>query len=316
MIHTVARVGLPVDERLEIRKNRIEPRTGGHGGRISIVTGIHGDELEGQYVCYEVERRIAAHPEYLTGVVDIYPALNPLGIDSITRGIPAFDLDMNRVFPGRQDGDMNESLVAEIVRDLQGSDVCIDVHASNIYLTEIPQIRINELFADKLVPLARLVNVDFIWVHGASTVLEAPLAHTMNSHGVPTLVAEMGVGMRVTRAYGDQLTDGIFHLMAHLGIWSGPVAPSREPVISRCPDDVAFLNAPVSGIFLKETEHGAHLRQGEIIGRIVNPLTGEVLETVCAPCDGWLFTVREYPVVGQGSLMARILREGGGSHAV
>ena len=82
----MARVGLPVDERLEIRKNRIEPRTGGPGGRISIVTGIHGDELEGQYVCYEVERRIAAHPEYLTGVVDIYPALNPLGIDSITRG--------------------------------------------------------------------------------------------------------------------------------------------------------------------------------------------------------------------------------------
>lgn len=82
----MARVGLPVDERLEIRKNRIEPRTGGHGGRISIVTGIHGDELEGQYVCYEVERRIAAHPEYLTGVVDIYPTLNPLGIDSITRG--------------------------------------------------------------------------------------------------------------------------------------------------------------------------------------------------------------------------------------
>ena len=63
------------------------------------------------------------------------------------------------------------------------------MHASNIYLTEIPQIRINELFADKLVPLARLVNVDFIWVHGASTVLEATLAHTMNSHGVPTLVA-------------------------------------------------------------------------------------------------------------------------------
>ena len=159
--------------------------------------------------------------------MDIYPALNPFGIDSITRGIPAFDLDMNRVFPGRHDGDMNESLVAEIVESLLGSDLCMDIHASNIYLTEIPQIRINELFADRLVPLARLANVDFIWVHGASTVLEATLAHSMNSRGVPTLVAEMGVGMRVTRAYGDQLTEGIFRLMAHLGIWDGPVAPVR-----------------------------------------------------------------------------------------
>ena len=88
MIETVVSVGYPVDETLHIKKNRLTPERGLSGGekRISIVTGIHGDELEGQYVCYEVERRIAAHPEYLTGVVDIYPALNPLGIDSITRG--------------------------------------------------------------------------------------------------------------------------------------------------------------------------------------------------------------------------------------
>ena len=311
MIQMVAQVSMPVDETLAIRRNRLQPEGGGNGRRICIVTGIHGDELEGQYVCYEVARRIALHPEHLQGTVDLYPALNPFGIDSITRGIPAFDLDMNRVFPGRHDGDMNESLVAEIVESLLGSDLCMDIHASNIYLTEIPQIRINELFADRLVPLARLANVDFIWVHGASTVLEATLAHSMNSRGVPTLVAEMGVGMRVTRAYGDQLTDGIFRLMAHLGVWDGPVAPVREPVVSCRPNGVAFLNAPVSGVFLKDAEHGAHLKEGALIGRIVNPLTGALLREVCAPCDGWLFTIREYPLVDQGSLMARMLREGG-----
>ena len=314
MIQTVAQVSMPVDETLAIRRNRLQPDGGGNGRRISIVTGIHGDELEGQYVCYEVARRIALHPEHLQGTVDLYPALNPFGIDSITRGIPAFDLDMNRVFPGRHDGDMNESLVAEIVESLLGSDLCLDIHASNIYLTEIPQIRINELFADRLVPLARLANVDFIWVHGASTVLEATLAHSMNSRGVPTLVAEMGVGMRVTRAYGDQLTDGIFRLMAHLGVWDGPVAPVREPVVSFRPNGVAFLNAPVSGVFLKDAEHGAHLKEGALIGRSVNPLTGALLSEVCAPCDGWLFTIREYPLVDQGSLMARMLREGGDCH--
>lgn len=312
MICTVARADMPVDEALKISKNRLQPEGGGCGRRVSVVTGIHGDELEGQYVCYEIERRIALQPECLRGTVDLYPALNPLGLDSVSRGIPAFDLDMNRAFPGRQDGDMNESILSEVVGDLVGSDLCIDIHASNIYLTEIPQIRMSEVFADRLLPLARLANVDFVWVHGASTVLEATLAHAMNSRGVPTLVAEMGVGMRVTRAYGDQLTDGIFRLMAHLGVWDGPVAPVREPVVSRRPDEVAFLNAPVSGIFLKEIDHGAHVREGELIGRIVNPLAGSVLSEVRAPCSGWLFTVREYPVVGQGSLMARILREGGG----
>ena len=205
MIETIASVGLPVDEVLRIRKNRIMPQEPADSmPRISIVTGIHGDELEGQYICYELQRRIQKEKQHLKGIVDIYPAMNPLGIDSITRGIPAFDLDMNRLFPGNTSGNMTEYLAAEMIRDVQGSDCVLDIHASNIYLTEIPQIRINELHEETLVPLAKEANVDFIWVHGASTVLESTFAYSLNSIGTPVLVVEMGVGMRITRSYGDQ----------------------------------------------------------------------------------------------------------------
>ncbi len=54
MIKTVARVSLPVGEELHIRKHRLSPAGGGPGRRISVVTGIHGDALEGPYVCYEL----------------------------------------------------------------------------------------------------------------------------------------------------------------------------------------------------------------------------------------------------------------------
>ena len=110
MVETVVSVDYPIDETLKIQKNRLIPTKGLRGDekRISIVTGTHGDELEGQYVCYALQRRIREHPECLTGIVDVYPALNPLGIDSITRGIPAFDLDMNRICPGAEDGSMPE----------------------------------------------------------------------------------------------------------------------------------------------------------------------------------------------------------------
>ncbi|MDO4325992.1 MAG: M14 family metallopeptidase [bacterium] len=305
---SVASVSLPVNETLEIKKNRFCPADGGNGRRISIVTGIHGDELEGQLVCYEVAKRIRENPEKLRGTVDLYPALNPLGIDSITRGIPGFDLDMNRIFPGVPDGSLTEYLATRIVEDLVGSDLCLDIHASNIYLTELPQIRINELHRKKLVPLAMEANVDFVWVHGANTVLESTLAYSMNTLGVPTLVVEMGVGMRLTPAYGMQLADGIFHLMKKLRIWDGEDIAVRTPIVSMEADEVSYLNAAVSGIFLKKKEHGCMVRKEEEVGAILNPFTGEVLEKVCAPHDGLLFTIREYPVVDEGSLMARILK--------
>ena len=310
MIETIAAAGLPVDEMLEIKKNRIVPDNPGQDmKRISIVTGIHGDELEGQYVCFEVQRRIEKNREKLKGIVDIYPAMNPLGIDSITRGIPAFDLDMNRIFPGSMDGSMMEHLAACIVEDVKGSDCVLDIHASNIYLTEIPQIRINELHQDMLLPMAQNTNVDLIWVHGASTVLEATFAHSLNSIGTPVLVVEMGVGMRITQEYGEQLADGIFYLMKQMGIWDGEVKPVRTPIISRNPEDVSYLNASVSGVFLPSVKHGARLEKNEVIGRIVDPLQGRVLDEVRAPEDGMLFTIRDYPIVVEGSLMGRLLKK-------
>lgn len=310
MIKTIAAVGLPVDEVLKIRKNRIQPEgSTDNRKRISIVTGIHGDELEGQYVCFELQRRIEQNRECLTGIVDIYPAMNPLGIDSITRGIPAFDLDMNRLFPGDADGSMLEYVASRIVEDVAGSDCVLDIHASNIYLTEIPQIRINELHQELLVPMAELANVDFIWVHGASTVLESTFAYSLNRIGTPVLVVEMGVGMRITRRYGDQLVDGIFSLMKQMGIWSGEVKEVRKPIISRNPEDVCYLNAGVGGVFIPDVQHGARLKKDELIGRIVDPLCGKVLDEVRTPEDGMLFTIRDYPVVVEGSLMGRLLKK-------
>ena len=306
MIETIATVELPIDEKLFIRKNRIEPEGESNGKRISIVTGIHGDELEGQYVAFELIERIRAQKECLKGIVDVYPAMNPLGIDSITRGIPAFDLDMNRLFPGNREGDMTEYIAAKIIENLEGSDACIDIHASNIYLEEIPQIRINELHKDKLLPMGKLLNVDYIWLHATSTVLESTLAYTLNSRNVPTLVVEMGVGMRITKKYCDQLVDGIFSLMKNMGIWTGEVAPVREPIVSE-DGNVCFINASVSGIFVSDTEHWKDVKKGSPIGRIIDPLKGEVVDEIVSPVDGILFTLREYPVVDEGALIARIL---------
>ncbi len=302
MIQQVLQVPLAVGENLLIQKNRI----GSGGKRLCIVTGIHGDELEGQYVAWKLGRILTEHPEHLSGTVDIYPALNPLGISTMTRGIPQFDLDMNRTFPGSDRNSQSEYIAHQVIEDLVGADVCIDIHASNIYLREIPQVRINVHTAQRLVPLAKYLNMNLLWIHAAATVLESTLAHSLNALGTPTLVVEMGVGTRITKSYGDQLIEGILNLMVHLGMWNAPVVPITPPMISS-DGHVSFINAPCPGIFFASVEHGVHIEKGQEIGIIANPLTGSVCQRLCAPASGLLFTLREYPVVYEGSLIARIL---------
>ena len=307
MIQNVTALEMPVDEEFRIVKNHL---TNGRGPRICIVTGTHGDELEGQYVCFLLARMVQPHISCLHGTLDIYPALNPLGIDSMQRGVPAFDLDMNRIFPGSRQGSMIEKVAYDIYTDLRGADMVVDIHASNIFLREIPQVRISEQTADTLVPYARMLGIDFIWVHQAATVLESTLAHALNSAGTPCLVAELGVGGRIGHSLCHNLAKGLENLMYQMGAWSREPDMSQltRSIVCRGTDSVEFLNAAASGIFVTELHNDVMVSRGQTIGEIIRPLTGEVLSHVVAPCDGLLFTIRAYPMVYEGSLLGRIHR--------
>ena len=313
MISTVFEASLPIGETLRVQKNRIEPNGKSAAARLSVVTGTHGDELEGQYICYELARRLNASPEFLHGIVDIYPALNPLGIDMSMRLIPKKDLDLNRCFPGNSQGQMTERYAAAIVDSLLGSDMVLDIHASDMFVRELPQVRISREFSGMLMPFAKQMNVDMIWMNETDVVHESTLAHTLNTIGVPTMVVELGLGIRIDQSFGNQIVDGIFKLMSEMGIWTGPVTETQVPVVSS-DGEVEFIRSNRQGIFIPSIEHNHYIIPGQIIGHLVNPYTGETYEEIRSKKGGLIFSLRVNPMVYEGSLIARVLseKEGGG----
>ena len=307
MREVIMELELPVGEKLKIERNRLEPQIEINSpGRMTIVSGTHGDELEGQYICYEVARRIKERPECLMGIVDIYPALNPLGIDQAYRNNPLSHMDMNRSFPGNPGGNYADRISSRIIDNIIGSDVCIDLHASDIFVREIPQVRLSEEFAENLLPLAKLTNADMIWMNATATVHESTLAHALNILGVPTLVIEMGQGHQINKPYGDQIVDGIFNILCELGMWTGSRPRTQIPAISS-DGSIEFIRSKAAGIFMPLTEHNHFVKAGESIGELLDPISGEKIYDVMAENSGLLFTQRIYPVVGEGDLLARVL---------
>ncbi len=307
-------IEMPYRERMETRRAVF---TGGSGPRVAVVAGIHGDELEGLYVCHLLaawlEKLLLASPGSLLGTVELYPAVNTLGLDTLTRGLPVFDTDLNRAFPGSSSGPLPDRLAAALMTALSGAALVVDIHASNIYLREIPQVRINQEFDDLLVPIARRMNLDLIWLHSAATVLETTVAHSLNSCGTPCLVAEMGVGMRITPEYCQQLVAGILAVWQEMGVLAPDVIVPVTSHTAMIADDsnVHYLNAQTSGMFIPAAAHWTDVRRGELLGTIVSPFHGETLSEVRSPVDGVLFTLREYPLVYEGSLMARVMARKG-----
>lgn len=303
---TILRLELPYRDDLLLQRT-VFGRAG--GPRVAVVSGIHGDEIEGLYVCHELARWLEANPKALRGRVELYPAANPLGLSTMSRSVPVFDSDLNRNFPGHPQGLVPQRIAHTLIKACAGAALVIDVHASNIFLRELPQVRINDAFTDTLVPLAMEMNLDVIWIHGAMTVLEATLSHSLNSRKVPCLVVEMGVGNRITPAFTDQIIVGILRTWQKLGVIDPrvPLPPcSHHPLIA---DDsnVRYLNAETSGLFVPSVGRLNRVAKGETLGRIVSAFHGRVLSRVTSPVDGFLFTLREHPIVYEGSLMARMM---------
>ncbi len=310
MIETVASVNLSVGEVLKIKKNRLMPDyPTGKERRICIVSGVYGDELEGQFVCYEIIRRIKENFNCLKGIVDIYPSLNPMGLEAKTREIPGSEIAMNDFFPGSPAGAMGEYAAYCIVEDIKGADFCLDVHGSNMYLNEILQIRMNDDVVDKVMPYAKMLNTDMIWIHPSNQVNAGSLCGELNRLGVPSSVTESSYAYKIDQKYCNQLVDGIFSLMSYMGIWKGPVNEPGKPLIIY-DDEMTFINSESSGIFIPNVEAHSYVKYGDMIGKIVSVLTGSIEELITAPHSGIITAMREYPVIEEGSLLCRIAGNG------
>ena len=207
MVQEVVRLPLAVGEDLRICKNRV----GSGGKRICIVTGTHGDELEGQYVAWRLNRILAKNPNYLQGTVDIYPAMNPLGISTMTRGIPLCDLDMNRTFPGSENGSMSEFVAARLVRICRGQTPAWTSTPATSICRKSPRCGSTSTPLKSWCPWPTAQHGLHLGPCSRHR-LESTLAHSLNALGTPTLVVEMGVGNRLTPAYGDQLLVGLLNL--------------------------------------------------------------------------------------------------------
>lgn len=308
MKQTIFTAMLPIGESLVVQKNRISGIRS-DGPRVAVVTGMYGDELDGQFVAFELVRRLSESPQDLKGVVDVYPALNPLGLSSREHGVPQFDIDLERTFPGNPDGNLTEVLADAVFRDILGARVCVVIHSSDVYVREMTQARIDEGDSKELVDLASLLNPQIIWVQDSQPVPKPTLAHALNARRCPTVVVEMGAGVGVSTNSGSWLVEGILCLLEHLHAWTGSTVALPYPRVVRG-GNVAIITASSPGLFIPRVEHGTQVRKDDVIGAIVDPLEGTTACEVRAPCNGLLFSLRVYPITQPGSLLARILEEG------
>ena len=312
---SILSIQTPVGPPVEIIRHTFASQSAQPSKRVSLVAGLHGDELEGLYICHRLIQILKNLEEQddsaFKGEINIYPAVNPQALETGTRLWPFFSNDINRMFGRTEPPSLPGETSMALLEDLKkNSDLVVDIHSSNLHLMELPQIRIIKNFEKKLVPLAKLCNVDLIWVHPHADIFESTLGYNLNQAQIPTLVIETGICLRINKNHCAQIVLGILNLLRKTGVLDTdePQVAIPEPKLLQ-PESVSMIQAGNAGLFVKQTEVGQTVSEGDKIGDLIDPVQGQVLEEVRSPCSGLLFTLREHPLTLKGAPLARIATE-------
>lgn len=274
--------------------------------RVSIVAGIRGDTPEGMRIAFSLSNQLAAFEDSLQGTVDIYPCINPLAAEQGTRLWPFFGVDLNRLFPGKENGHPPDRVAHALIQDIRGSDYVLELRGARPSFQECTQALVQ---SEDAAHLALHSNVKIVWKRTPGPAAPKTFAYQFPN----TIVLEGGVGNQLTNSVGRDLCDGILNVLAHMKILPEDKLPFSWVSMERPSlvedTNVARIRVERSGFFLPEVSLGDRLEEGGLIGRVIAPDSGAVREEVYAKQAGVVMALRVQPVVSLGIMVARLLLE-------
>ncbi len=303
----------PLGLQHDIQRISFSPQSKSKGPGVSVVAGLHGNEYDGVYICDLLIHRLRelwqSQPEAFTGSIHVYPAVNPLAVESGERVDPYSAVDLNRQFDSESRDSIPSRIAGALVEDIgRHSDFAFDIHASNLHLSELPQIRIIHGQEKPLLPLALHCNMDIVWIHPLGPVYESTLGFNLNRLQIPTLVIETGIGLRIHPDFCNQTLNGLLNFLHQVGALKLPSPPAVKIPQTLRPRDVALVQAERPGLFVASIKLGDEIQKGDCIGELRDPAQG-ICELVRSPESGRIFTLREHPLTRLGAPLARIARK-------
>ena len=269
------------------------------------MTGIHGDELEGQYVAFLLNQELQRHPEYLRGTVDIYPAMNPLGINTIQRGVPLFDLDINRMFPGYMQGGTTQCIVGALFDAVKGYRY--GIHFASFYLPGdfVPHVRIMDI-GYQTSSLGNPFGLPYVVMRTPKPIDTTTLNYNWQDEMTAAFSVYTNQNSQIDEASARQAVAAVLRFLKRMGLIR---YESHSGYISHVlyEKDLSDVHTNRAGIFRGKVHAGDDVRYGNEMAEIIDPYDGSVRETILAPTDGIVFFAHTEALISEKDIAYRLI---------
>ncbi len=237
-------------------------RFGSGSPRVLITAGLHGGEVTGQYAALGLIDRLSRLEGDPAGEVTILPRCNPSAFRRMQRTSPFDELDMNRIFPGEEDGSPTLALASEIFEMARDMDYIVDLHCAGPYSSPYTLAQYREY--DNCRDLAGMLDIPVIVQSGGS---EGQLFVEAAREGIPSVIIELpggGPDGIIDLAAGEDTVGALCRMLTLLGIAPGE-ADAPDPVLL---DELERITAPREGLYLPGYAAGEEIPAGEGVGTL------------------------------------------------
>ncbi|MFL5764489.1 MAG: succinylglutamate desuccinylase/aspartoacylase family protein [Bacteroidia bacterium] len=266
------------------------------GPTLLILAGMHGDEING----IEIVRRLITRDDVknpLCGSIIAIPIINIISFLYNSRDLPD-GRDLNRCFPGTKSGSLGSRIAYDLMNEIIPQiDFGIDFHTGGAKINNFPQLRC--VFNNK-------TNLDLGKKFSPAMILNSPfrdntLRKEASKKGKSILVFEGGESSRFDYLSINEGMNGCLRLMKHLKMVEIDIPNNPTVFLNK----TTWVRAKSSGLFHTSKTNGAHIRKGELIGKICDPY-GEHNESLISPTDGYIVGINNQPVVNVGDALMHI----------
>ncbi|MAY81616.1 MAG: hypothetical protein CL930_12635 [Deltaproteobacteria bacterium] len=268
---------------------------------ISVVAGLHGNELNGIHSVNLLNKMLRVQRP--KGTVHLFPLVNTFGADQAQKRWPFDDQDINHAFPGDADGSVVQR-IAHALFQATDTDVCVDVHSGAPHVRELPQVRAP--MGGEELELARALKLPVVWRRPGIRLEPTGLVGAWRAVGRRALHVVGGRGITLDNRHATTMANGLSNLLGHMGICRAMDMGGTGTLADVTHAQVETHRASCGGFFVAEVRVGDEVKPGHLLGYIQSPMGGERMDEVRAGRAGIVMTVRAYPMIHSQELLVRV----------
>ena len=285
---------------------------------LSIVSGLHGDQLTSLYINSCLIRFLEAivlgkNSDFqLKAKVQIFPVVNVNALESGSRLWPYDGLDMDLAFPGNDRGEGSEKIARALLSHTADSTLALLIKTASAHYQDAPHIQCFR--PDRaLKKMARALGLAKAKELEETSRLKLQLFYQWVMSKIPALIISAGTAGEINTHYADQVVKGIINLMVQSGILSAHSkgeAETTAPVNFFKSRQEQKIRNQLPGLFIARVKVGDNLKEGQKIGEVQDIFSGEIVEEIVAKQAGVLLTLRRHPLIYENELIAGLAPEG------